>query len=71
MIYVPWVLSGWTLVTMWLAGNGTKWAWISGMLSHFLWLFFAYRIEAYGLMPLSIALVFVYSRNLRKWAAAS
>ena len=68
---IPWVLSCWTLVTMWLAGNGTRWAWVSGLASQFLWLTFAWMIEAWGLMPLSVALIFVYARNYRRAALES
>lgn len=64
---IPWVLSSWTLMTMWLAGNKSSWAWVSGLTSQFLWLAFNITYEAWGLIPLSFALMFVYSRNLRKW----
>lgn len=66
---IPWVLSCWTLITMWLAGNQTRWAWASGLASQFLWLAFAWMYEAWGLMPLSFALMAVYARNFRKWRA--
>ena len=67
---IPWVLSAWTLGTMWMAGNKSQWAWVSGMASQGLWAVFAVSVEAWGLLPLPIALSVIYARNLRKWRAA-
>ena len=67
MTYIPWILAAWTVVTMWLAGNKNVWAWYGGIASQALWLYFDYRVEAWGLMPLAVVLTFVYARNLRRW----
>lgn len=67
MTVIPWILACWTVTSMWLAGNKTPWAWVSGIASQGLWLYFDYRVEAWGLMPLAVVLTAVYLRNLKKW----
>lgn len=66
-IGLPWFLFGLTVLTMTLAGNKNPWAWRLGIASQVVWLWFDYRVEAYGLMPLAIVLTTIYYRNLRKW----
>lgn len=67
MLVIPWILAFWTVATMWLAGNRAPVAWWSGIASQGLWLYFDWRVEAWGLMPLAVVLTAVYVRNLRKW----
>ena len=67
MTYIPWLLAGWTVTTMWLAGNKSVWAWYSGIASQALWLVFDYQVKAWGLMPLAVVLTAVYGRNLLRW----
>lgn len=67
MTFIPWILAAWTIWSMWLAGNKSPWAWYSGIASQGLWLYFDWRVEAWGLMPLSVVLTIVYARNLVKW----
>lgn len=56
-----------TLTTMWLLGRKDYRGWIAGLLSQVVWLTFIFAFGAWGLLPLSIALVFMYSWNLYKW----
>ena len=65
--FIPWILAAWTVATMILAGNKNPLAWYSGIASQALWLYFDYRVEAWGLMPLAVILTAVYMRNLRRW----
>jgi hypothetical protein len=65
---LPWVLSCTTLTTMWLAGNKSAWAWRLGLASQALWGWWIVATEAWGLLPMTCALVVVYARNLRAWA---
>jgi len=67
MLIIPWILAVWTVITMWLAGSKTPWAWASGISSQGLWLYFDYRVEAWGLMPLAVVLTTVYARNWWRW----
>ncbi len=56
-----------TLAGMWLAGSGRWQGWLVGLVNQVLWLAFIVVFEAWGLLPLSAALVVVYSRNLWRW----
>lgn len=67
MDYIPWILAGWTVANMWLAGSLNPLAWWSGIASQVLWLYFDWQVGAYGLMPLAIILTVVYWRNLQRW----
>lgn len=52
---------------MWLAGNKDIRGWYAGIFIQFLWIVFDISYEAYGLLPLSLALVVIYARNIEKW----
>lgn len=64
---IPLTLSVITLWMMWQIGNVRYWAWIVGLANQGLWLTFIVVFEAWGLLPLSVALVVTYTRNLVKW----
>ena len=64
---LPWVLSCLTLATMWLAGSKNIWAWYIGIPSQGLWLILDIHYQAWGLIPIAVALTFIYARNLRAW----
>lgn len=64
---IPLALSCITLFTMWQAGNRNAVAWIAGLLNQALWLVFIVVFAAWGLLPLNVALVVTYGRNLAKW----
>ncbi len=65
---IPLALSVLTLVGMWLAGNHDRRAWIVGLTNQALWITFIVVFDAWGLLPLSLALIVVYSRNLIRWS---
>lgn len=56
-----------TLVGMWLAGNKRTAAWAVGLVNQALWFAFIVVFEAWGLLPLSVALTLIYARNLIRW----
>jgi uncharacterized Tic20 family protein len=56
-----------TLWGMWLAGNKRSAGWIVGLVNQAFWLATIVVFEVWGLLPLTAALVVVYSRNLLKW----
>lgn len=64
---LPWLLSLGTLLVMWWAGDGRQRAWVLGLALQPLWIAFAIAVDAYGLIPLSLALMVVYARNLRNY----
>lgn len=57
-----------TIITMWLAGNNDKRAWVLGLSNQALWIILILWTSAYGLLLLTGALIFVYTRNLIKWS---
>jgi hypothetical protein len=64
---LPWILSGITIYTMFLAGNKNNNAWLIGLANQLLWLTWIIAIGAWGLLPMNIALWVVYTRNHLKW----
>lgn len=68
--YMPWVMSAITIYMTILAGNKTRWAWAIGLANQALWLTWIIAVEAWGLLPMNLALWIVYSRNHLKWMRA-
>ena len=65
--YLPYFLSANTIYTMLLAGNKKRGAWAFGLFGQLAWLVWIVLTEAWGLLPMNIALWFVYGRNYIKW----
>lgn len=66
---IPLATSLGTLLGMYLAGSKRWEGWAVGLANQALWLWFIVQFEAWGLLPLLVALVFVYTRNLLLWRA--
>lgn len=64
---IPYILSAITIYMFLLAGNKKRSAWIVGLFNQALWLTWIIAIQAWGLLPMNIALWIVYSRNYWKW----
>jgi hypothetical protein len=64
---LPWATSAGTLLGMWLLAQKNSAGWIVGLANQVLWVAFAITFEAWGLLPLTIALIFVYTKGLLKW----
>lgn len=64
---LPFVTGMVTLIGMWAAGSHRSWSWALGIANQGLWFAFIVAFGAWGLLPLNVALVVVYSRNLVKW----
>lgn len=56
-----------TLLSMWLAGLKRKEAWVVGLLNQVFWVAFIVIFETWGLIPLTIALIFLFTRNYLLW----
>jgi len=63
----PWLLSAGTLGNMWLVGNKNKLGWVVGLANQALWITFIVLFSAWGLLPLALALIVLYTRNLVRW----
>lgn len=67
---MTWLMSALTILTLWLAGSKNPWAWRIGLFNQLLWWHFIFATNAWGLAPMSIAIAFVYTRNLILWHRA-
>ena len=54
---------------MWLLAQKKSAGWIVGLVNQVLWVTFAIVYAAWGLLPLTVALIFVYTKGLIKWRA--
>lgn len=66
---LPWATSAGTLLGMWLLAQKKSVGWIVGLVNQILWVTFAITFKAWGLLPLTVALIFVYTQGLLKWRA--
>jgi hypothetical protein len=64
---LPFILSGVTILSMWLAGRKDKRAWALGLANQTLWLVFIWQTQSWGLLVLAGALICIYSRNYLRW----
>lgn len=66
----PWLLS---VITIWMtlaAGNKHRSAWLIGLVGQAGWLVWIVAAEAWGFLPMNLALWAVYARNHWKWNGA-
>ena len=64
---LPWLLSAGGMLTMWLSGNKSLWAWRISLCNQVLWFTWIYLTANYGFIPVTVMVIFIASRNLRKW----
>ena len=64
---LPLATSLMTLLAMWLVGNKRAAGWVVGLANQILWVAFIVAFNAWGLLPLTVALTFLYTRNLICW----
>lgn len=70
VFYLPFVLSAVTIWMTLMAGNKHRLAWLIGLGNQALWLVWIICAEAWGLLPMNLALWAVYARNHLKWSAS-
>lgn len=61
------ITSAGTIFGMWSAGSQRRWAWLVGIANQIPWLIFIVAFKAWGLLPLTAALLFTYTRNHLRW----
>lgn len=67
---LPWIISTITITSMWMAGNKDPKAWVLGLVNQILWfIHLVWYLGQWGLLPISVCLTFVYTRNLLRWRA--
>jgi nicotinamide riboside transporter PnuC len=67
VIDYTWILSGNTVLMMWLAGRKKYSAWIVGLLNQGFWIYLIYDKKTYGLIVLTVLLWCIYTKNLITW----
>jgi len=65
--YLPWLLSANTIYFTLLAGNNSRHAWLLALIGQVFWMVWVVASEAWGLVPMNIALWVIYGRNYLKW----
>lgn len=65
---LPWVMSCVTITAMWLQGSKWKHAWLLTLGNQVLWLTWIITVQAWGLLPMTCAIVFVATRNHFNWS---
>ena len=66
--WLPWLLSAITIYMTQLVGDKKASAWLVGLANQLLWVVYILATEAWGLIPLNIALWVAYTRNYIKWS---
>lgn len=66
-LYLPWLMSAITIYTMFAAGDLKKHTWVVGLCNQVLWATWIFASGSWGLLPMTIAITFVYARNHIKW----
>lgn len=69
-MYLDWITGCVTLLGMYLIGKKLWYGWAVGLANQGLWLALIYARELWGLLPLTLALTWLYTKNLRAWRAA-
>lgn len=67
-IYLPWLMSAITIYTMFAAGDLKKHTWAVGLANQVLWATWIVASGSWGLLPMTVAITFVYARNHLKWS---
>lgn len=65
--FAAYVLSGFTLANLWLAGNLNRWTWVVGIIGQFLWFWYVVVTGQWGLMIGVVGIFVVMVRNQLKW----
>jgi hypothetical protein len=63
---IPWVTSAATLLAVWLNGRNVRLSWKVSLLNQAIWLVFIVTYDAWGLLPLTLALSAIFARHLRR-----
>jgi hypothetical protein len=61
---IPWITSAATLVAVWLNGRNVRLSWKISLLNQAIWLVFIVTYDAWGLLPLTLALSGMFARHL-------
>ena len=63
----PWFLSAITIFYMYLAGIKYRNTWLISFVAQILWVIWIVMVEAWGLIPMQIALLYISIKNHIEW----
>jgi hypothetical protein len=63
------ILSAFSLISLWLMGNKSIWGIRVGLLNQVLWIVYALMLKQYGLLIGVFAYTIIHIRNLEKWTS--
>jgi len=66
-LHLPWMLSAFSVVMFVLIGNKWRGVWVLGVCLQFPWLLWIWASASWGLLPLTLFLLVIYTRNHFKW----
>lgn len=61
---IPWITSAGTLLAVWLSARNLRLSWKVSLLNQSIWLLFIITYDAWGLLPLTLALSGIFARHL-------
>ncbi len=61
---ISWVTSAGTLLAVWLTGRNLRLSWKVSLVNQGIWLVFIITYDAWGLLPLTLALSGIFSHHL-------
>jgi nicotinamide riboside transporter PnuC len=64
---LPYIASSMTLLGMWLISQKRSVGWIVGLINQGIWILFDFMYNAFGLLPLQLVLIVIYTNALIKW----
>jgi len=65
--WLPWILSGTSLVILWLMGNKSPWGPRLGVLNQVLWVVYIATTDQWGLLPGVVMYTIIHIRNVIRW----
>ena len=61
---IPWITSAGTLLAVWVSGRNLRLSWKVSLANQAVWLVFILSYDAWGLLPLTLALSGIFARHL-------
>lgn len=65
--YWSWILAAFGICTMFFAGKNKWWAWIIGIATETMWVYYSIISNQYGFIIASLAYIAVYFKNTVSW----
>ena len=62
-----WLLAAMGITTIFFAGKKKWWAWIIGIVTETLWVYYSIVTKQYGFIIASLVYIAIYFKNTRAW----